>query len=80
MPRCLVMSEEKPGKLDELLAYLAVDGGWHSLEDVAGAIQVTKSKALVAARFHSRFGFVEFDREAGRVRIDPKIRAWYTEP
>jgi DNA-binding IclR family transcriptional regulator len=74
------MSEEKPDKLDEFLAYLAMDGGWHSLEEVAGAIQVAKGKALVAARFFSRFGFVEFDREAGRVRIDPKIRAWYTEP
>ena len=51
----------------------------HSIEDVAEATQVTKSKALVVARFLARFGFVEFDEASGNVRIDRKTRAWYTE-
>ena len=80
MPGCLTMSEEKPDKLDGFLAYLARDGGWHSLEDMAEAIHVTKSIVLTVVRFLARFSFVEFDRKAGRVRIDRKTRAWYTEP
>jgi len=79
MPRCLVTSEEKPDKVDELLAYLAVDGGWHSLKNVAEATHLAKSKVLVVARFLARFGFVEFDEASGNVRIDRKTRAWYTE-
>lgn len=80
MPRCLVTSEGKPDKLDECLSYLAVDGKWHSLEDVAEAIHVAKSKVLMVVRFFARFSFVEFDRKAGKVKIDRKTRAWYTEP
>ena len=70
---------EKPDKLDEFLAYLAVDGGWHSLDDVAKAIQVAKDKVLMVARFFAKFDFVEFDETSGNVRIDRKTRAWYTE-
>jgi len=71
---------EKPDKLDEFLAYLAVDGGWHSLDDVAKAIQVAKDKVLMVARFFAKFDFVEFDETSGNVRIDRKTRALYTEP
>jgi len=78
-PGCLVLSEEKGRKLDDFLAYLAVDGGWHSLEVVAEVIHVEKSKVLMVARFFARFGFVELDEASGRVRIDRKIRAWYRE-
>ena len=73
------MSEKKPGKLDEFLAYLAEGGEWQSLDDMAQAIQITERKVLKVARLFARFGFVEFDRKAGRVRIDQKVRALYME-
>jgi len=79
MPECLETPEGKPDRLDEFLSYLAADGGWRSLEEAAEAIRVTRSEVLMVARFFSRFGFVEFDGEAGKVRIDRKIRAWYAE-
>jgi DNA-binding IclR family transcriptional regulator len=62
-----------PGKLSEVLEFLAEDGGWHTVGEVAEAVGVSLEEAEKLLRDLSEFGFVHFDGE-GRVRIDPELR------
>jgi DNA-binding IclR family transcriptional regulator len=62
-----------PGRLSEVLEFLAEDGGWHTVEKVAEAVGVSPEKAEKLLRDLSELGLVHFDEE-GRVRIDPELK------
>ena len=61
------------GRVSRMLEFLAEDGGWHSVDEVADAAGLSPEKVETVLRRLSGFGFVEFDAE-GRVRVDPELR------
>lgn len=46
------------------------DGEWHSLDAVIGELHLPKVKSRKILRFLLEFGFVVFDEEGRKVRID----------
>ncbi len=62
-----------PDKLSEMLNFLAEDGRWHTVREVAEAVGVSLEKAEKLLKDLSEFRFVHFD-ERGRVRIDPELK------
>ncbi|MEM2240531.1 MAG: hypothetical protein QXL27_09585 [Candidatus Bathyarchaeia archaeon] len=60
-------------KFSRILEYLAIDGEWHTVEEVAEAVgqNITETSELLSKLAY--FNFVEFD-EKGRVRVDPDFR------
>jgi len=60
-------------RLSELLEFLAEDGGWHTIGEVAEAVGLSPERVEELLRDLSEFGLVQFDEE-GRVRIDPELR------
>jgi len=64
-------------KLSEMLGFLAEDGGWHTVGEVAEAVGVSLEEAEKLLRSLSELGFIQFDGE-GRVRIDPELRRLLT--
>jgi len=66
-----------PGRLSEVLEFLAEDGGWHTVGEVAEAVGVSLEKAKKLLKDLSEFEFVHFDEE-GRVRIDPELRRLFS--
>lgn len=67
-------------KLEEYLAYLSVDGGWHSLSDVGENISLEGEKVDVITDLFAEFNFVEQREEGVKVRITPSFRKIYQEP
>jgi len=63
--------------LDNFLEFLAVDGGWHGLEEISAAIQLTQDSVVKIARFFARYNFVDFDERKKRVRIHAKLRRFF---
>jgi len=61
------------GKLSEVLEFLAEDGEWHTVREVAEAVGVSLEKAEKLLRDLSEFRFIYFDEE-GRVQIDPELK------
>ncbi len=61
------------GKVSRIIEFLALDGGWHTVEEVAGALgqKVEQTSELLGKL--STFNLVEFD-EQGRVRVEHKLR------
>lgn len=59
--------------VSEILEFLAVDGEWHTVEEVAEALGLDVIQVSKVLKEISEFHFVEFD-EQGRVRVDPKFR------
>lgn len=59
--------------LSRIIEYLAVDGEWHTVEEVAEAIGQNVKQTSELLRELANFNFVEFD-EKGRVRLDPDLR------
>ena len=66
-----------PSKLSGGGGFLAEDGGWHTVEEVAEAVGVSLEKAEKLLRDLSEFKFIHFDEE-GRVRIDPELKRLLT--
>jgi DNA-binding IclR family transcriptional regulator len=66
-----------PGKLSEVLEFLAGDGEWHTVGEVAEAVGISLEKAEKLLRDLSEFRFIHFDEE-GRVRIDPELKRLLT--
>ena len=66
-------------KLDDLLWFLAQNGEWHTLSEVAEAIRLSEERVEIAASFFDEFHFVSFNRDKRRVRIHPMVRQLYLE-
>jgi DNA-binding IclR family transcriptional regulator len=62
-----------PGKLSGVLGFLAEDGGWHTVGEVAEAVGVSLEEVERLLKALSELGLAQFDEE-GRVRIDPELR------
>lgn len=60
--------------LDDFLEFLAVDGGWHGLEEVSAALQLTRDSVDKIARFFASYDFVDLDERKKKVRIHAKLR------
>ena len=63
--------------LDNFLEFLAVDGGWHGLEEISASLQLTQDGVYKIARFFANYNFVDFDEEKRRVRINAKVRKFF---
>ena len=68
-----------PDKLDDLLWFLAESGDWHSLTELAEAIELSKERVEMAASLLDEFDFVSYDPDKRRVRIQPRVRQLYVE-
>lgn len=66
-------------KLNEYLAYLSRDGGWHSLDDIAENISLNKEKVKLVTEFYAEFNFVTFKEAEEKTRINPNFRKLYME-
>ena len=60
--------------VDKFLEYLAVDGGWHSLNEVVAYLQLEKGEVMEIAKFFARFRFIQLDETRREVRIQPNVR------
>lgn len=60
--------------LENFLEFLATDGEWHDLNEVAGVLGLTDKKTLIIARFFSRYNFLQFNVAEKRVKIDDRMR------
>jgi DNA-binding IclR family transcriptional regulator len=65
-------------KLKDFLYFLAEDGQWHSLNEVAEAMGLSKQIVEKIARYYVYFNFVAFNKEVGKVQIDPKLKELLT--
>jgi len=63
-----------PFGLDEFLEYLAMDGKWHSLSELAAFTRLSEEKVEKIAQFFARYGFIQFDETKGKTKIDPAFR------
>jgi len=63
--------------LDNFLEFLAVDGGWHGLEEISASLQLTQDSVDKIARFFARYNFIDFDERKRRVRIHTKLRKFF---
>lgn len=60
--------------VDGFLEYLAVDGEWHSLNEVVAYLQLKKSEVMEIAKFFARFRFIQLDETRRKVKIQPNVR------
>jgi len=63
-----------PLGLDEFLEYLAMDGKWHSLNELVAFTRLTKEKVEKIAQFFARYGFIQLDEAKRKAKIDPAFR------
>ena len=61
---------------DETLQILK-DGEWHNLEEVIEVLPLPEMKGRKILRFLLEFGFVVFDEEERKVRIDSEFQKFY---
>jgi len=59
-------------KIDEILEFLALDGGFHSIEEISDALNIPSNVCKTIASFLAKYDFVQY-KDLG-VKIDPKIR------
>lgn len=60
--------------VDGFLEYLAVDGEWHSLNEVVAYLQLEKSEVVKIAKFFARFRFIQLDETRRKVKIQPNVK------
>ena len=63
--------------LDNFLEFLALDGGWHGLDEVSASLQLAQDSVDKIARFFARYNFVDWDERKNRVRIHTKLRKFF---
>jgi len=63
--------------LDNFLEFLAVDGGWHRLDEVSASLQLARDRVDKIARFFARYNLVDLDKRNKRVRIHAKLRKFF---
>ena len=62
-----------PDKLEEFLCLLAEKRDWKGIRETASAIGLPEEKLRPITLFFERFGFISFDLEGERVRINPEV-------
>jgi len=70
---------EELERVDRFLEYLAVDRGWHTLEECAGVLGVGLDTAREVVRLLASVGFVDYDEGRGVVRISPDLAGFIVE-
>jgi|GEM_PF-2083999 len=60
--------------VDKFLECLAVDGEWHSLNEVVAYLQLEKDKVVEIAKFFARFKFIQLDETRRKVKIQPNVK------
>jgi len=55
------------------------DGEWHSLDALMDELKLSKKMVERILRFLAEFGFIRFDEEEQRVKIDHEFQRLYTK-
>jgi hypothetical protein len=63
-----VWSDEKACKVAEDVLDALRDGEWHSVRDLIAQVSPVKLEKVL--EFYAEYDFVEWDRQAGKVRLD----------
>jgi hypothetical protein len=63
-----VWSDERACKLSERVLDALIDGEWHSVRGLMAHVSPLKLEKLL--EFYAEYKFIEWDREAGRVRLN----------
>ena len=69
-----------PFRVDELFEYLAKDGNWHSLNELATIIHMEEYMIEEIAQFFAHYTFIQINSVKNRVKIDPELREIFVSP
>ena len=58
--------------IDEIL-WLLRNGKWHNLEEIRENITLSEFKAEIAVNFLSEYNFIQLNKRADRVKLQPSI-------
>jgi hypothetical protein len=61
-------------KIVEMLIEILADGKWHSVHDIHISLNVTIEKLQSVLDFLSEYNFVIYEKDAGRVKVDPLLK------
>ncbi|RLI28881.1 hypothetical protein DRO58_01120 [Candidatus Bathyarchaeota archaeon] len=70
---------EELERVDRFLEYLAMDKGWHTLEECARVLGVGLDTGREVVRLLASIGFVDYDEGRGVVRINPDLAGFIVE-
>jgi hypothetical protein len=66
--------------LDKFMGYLAVDGVWHSINELVAYLHLEKSEVGKIAKFFAYFRFIQLDESQRKVKIQPNMRKLFASP
>jgi len=61
-------------RIDDLFEYLAKDGKWHSVNELAIIIQMEEHRVEKIAQFFAHYSFIQINSGKNKVKIDPELR------
>lgn len=64
--------------IDQIL-WLLKDGEWHDLKEITEKISIPIFKAELAISFLSEYDFIQFNKTARKVRLQPSMREFIDE-
>jgi len=67
-------------RVDDLFEYLAKDGKWHSVNELATIIQLEKHRVEEIAKFFAYYRFIQINSIKNKVKIDPELREIFIAP
>ena len=63
-------------RIDEILEFLAMDGDFHSIEEVSTALNISYHVCETVATFLAKYDLVQYEHL--KIKINPKIRDFIT--
>jgi DNA-binding IclR family transcriptional regulator len=67
-----VATWKKSHAIDHILEFLANDGAWHSIGEIATATQLSQSETVRIVDFLATHNFVQLDKHSQRAKIEER--------
>jgi len=67
-------------RVDDFFEYLAKDGKWHSVNELATITQMEEHRVEEIAQFFAHYSFIQINSVKNKVKIDPELRKIFISP